>query len=70
MRTNTAVPACVWKWGLYKKTHFFLYTFQMGCLHFFIEKMVKNIAFWISYINKGLVLYFEYQNRENTTIGE
>jgi len=38
----------------------------MRWLHFSIEKMVKKTTFWKSYINNGLVMYFEY--RENTIV--
>jgi len=57
---------CIESWTISKKKKFFLYGFQMRWLHFSIEKMVKKTTFWKSYINNGLVMYFEY--RENTTV--
>lgn len=57
---------CIESWIISKKKKFFLYGFQMRWLHFSIEKMVKKTTFWKSYINNGLVMYFEY--RENTTV--
>lgn len=57
------------KMGIIYKKMVFLYAFQMRWLHFSVEKMVWKTWFWKSYINTGLAPYFEYQHRENTTIG-